>query len=601
MRKIFNRLLLISAAVGLIALVGCGGFPTDQIGAAETGIDDLEGTVVPHDLAVMVRSGSPRADLEALFSEAGATVREELPALSAYLVGFDPALRDQVRATLIASVLVEGVLDNKLYDAQKVPDDASYSDQWHLPAIGAPAAWDITTGSEEVLIAVVDTGVDPDHPDLSDKLTVGVSVYDQTDNSRDLNGHGTSVAGVAAAAADNRQGVASVAWANPILPVRVTSERGRTSSWILAAGIREAVSRGAKIVNVSFAPLQEDALVLGQARLARLAGSLVVISSGNTGEEAEGDADDAVIFVGAVDRSDRLAPFSTYGDFVDLTAPGMSILTTKLDGGYGTSFGTSFAAPVVSGVAALLWSVNPSLRPVTVKEILMDTAKDLGSPGRDSSFGEGRVDAQAAVARAREIVEVDDIDAPSVSITAPADGSTVRTDFALIVDADDDYDVADVTLSIDGTVLADDAVPPYAFVLAPSRYASGQHLIKAAATDTSGNSAEHTIVLSFSGPADAERPSVTITNPADGDSVRGLVTVLANVRDNEALESADVLVDGELISTIPLSFSETTARIAYNWNTLDVNLTAGQHDLTIRVSDAAGNQATATVRVNVRK
>ncbi|MCH8807655.1 MAG: S8 family serine peptidase, partial [Planctomycetes bacterium] len=349
--------------------------------------------------------------------------------------------------------------------------------------------------------------------------------------------------------------------------------------------------------NVSFAPLQADTLVLRQAELARLAGALVVFPTGNTGLEASGPGSDAALFVGAVDQDGVLAPFSTFGSFVDIAAPGVSIYTTRKDGQFGRSSGSSFAAPVVSGVAALVWSVNPDLRPATVRGILLSTATDLGTAGDDVRFGAGQVNALAAVQLAQVIEEQQDERAPTVAIRRPADGASVSGTINIEVEVTDDSDLADVTLALDGAALAIDASAPYTFILNTARYARGTHVLTVTATDVFGNAADLRISLSFDSDEDTQAPGVTMESPAAGGTVRGVITILAEATDDRALSRGEVLIDSKLAATVELAGVRAT--ITHSWDTTTV--TAGSHTITVRVFDTSGNANSASVAVTVQR
>lgn len=580
---------------GAVLQMGCDGAAT-----ATAGLETQETSrneIVPDELIVTVLPGADPNDLDELFNSAGATVRERLDQLSVILLGVDPDLRDEAATTLSDSPLVEDVYDNRVIDLEITPNDPIYPIQWHLAAIEAPRAWGITTGSEQILVAVVDTGVDREHPDLATKLRPGGNTYDGSADWSDTNGHGTEVAGIIGAAADSQAGVASVAWKNPMIPIRATGADEAATSWSLAAGIALAVNEGAKVINVSFAPLQADTLVLRQAELARLAGALVVFPTGNTGLEASGPGSDAALFVGAVDQDGVLAPFSTFGSFVDIAAPGVSIYTTRKDGQFGRSSGSSFAAPVVSGVAALVWSVNPDLRPATVRGILLSTATDLGTAGDDVRFGAGQVNALAAVQLAQVIEEQQDERAPTVAIRRPADGASVSGTINIEVEVTDDSDLADVTLALDGATLAIDASAPYTFILNTARYARGTHVLTATATDVFGNAADFRISLSFDSDEDTQAPGVTMESPPAGGTVRGVITILAEATDDRALSRGEVLIDSKLAATVELA--GVGATITHSWDTTTV--TEGSHTITVRVFDTSGNANSASVAVTVQR
>ena len=221
---------------------------------------------------------------------------------------------------------------------------------------------------------------------------------------QDDNGHGTHVAGIAAAATNNGIGVAGVAWGAQIMPVKVLDEYG--SGWLsdVAAGIVYASDQGAKIINVSLGgSTLSQTLCDAVAYASQTTGALVVAAAGNTGGAVLYPAAcDHVLAVAATDRADQRAYFSNLGPQVDLAAPGVDIYSTWYQSGlqasgYFTKSGTSMATPQVAGVAALVWSRWPTWTPDQVAQRLLDTALDLGEPGWDAYTGWGRLDAAAAV------------------------------------------------------------------------------------------------------------------------------------------------------------------------------------------------------------
>ncbi len=586
-------------ATGLVLAVmatGCGVVGEDVLSDNPGGEEQLE--IVPDEMIVLINPGTEPAEKAALFEEAGVTEIDNLDALSASLVSLDPDSRESVRAAFDASDVVEESVDNEILEESRTPGDPLFDDQWHHELIGSEDAWNFTTGDEDIIVAVLDSGVDDDHEDLEDNLAGGESLIEGVD-SDDSRGHGTAVAGIIGAMPNNRTGGTGMAWNCTLLPIRVSNDKGQTTSWDLALGIALAAERGAKVINISFAPLHNNALVLRQARQARLDNRLVIISSGNTGKRSTAKDDDLIenaLFVSAISSSERLSFFSTTGNHVDLSAPGQSITTTDLDDEYDSVSGTSFAAPVVSGVAALIWSLQPDLRVITVQDILLDTAVDLGEKGRDDDFGEGRVDAAAALAMADEIVEEDDDTRPTVEITSPSDGARVGKSTKIRVTAKDNVDVADVTLYVDGVALATDVSPRYQFYLNATRYDAGEHVISAVATDTSGNTRTDEITLEFTRDSgDSSRPSVQLVQPGSGDTVRGVITVLAEASDNKNLASAELLVDGKSVDEV--NISGTQAAVAINWNTTSVS--DGSHEVSIRITDTSGNTRSDSVTVSV--
>ena len=287
--------------------------------------------------------------------------------------------------------------DSLLKPQQISPNDPLYP-AWYLEKIEAPNAWTITTGSSNVVIAVLDTGVDGTHPDLAAKLVPGWNIYNNNDDTRDVYGHGTPVAGVAGASSNNGIGVASVAWGCGLMPVRVSDFSGMAPASTIASGLSWAADHGARIANISYY-VTGNKTISSAAKYFQSKGGVVVAGAGNYGTTETIQDDPYIVTVGATDPQDVIYYYSNRGNNLDLVAPGNNT-TTLIGGLYGAGGGTSFAAPVVSGVAALMFSVNPSLTPTDVVDLLKANADDLGPVGWDITYGSGRVNAARAVAAA---------------------------------------------------------------------------------------------------------------------------------------------------------------------------------------------------------
>ncbi len=316
---------------------------------------------------------------------------------------------------------------------ERVPNDTQYGGQWHLPLIGAPTAWDTTYGSPGVLVAVLDDGVDIRHPDLAANISVngGEIAGDGIDNDHngfidDIYGwnfaennnnvmpddpktdiHGTEVAGLIASRVDNAMGVAGVAGQVHILPEKVVGN-GTLTSLNLAKAAAYAVSRGAKIItnSTNIDTLVNDPVFSAAVDFAYDHGVLWINSAGNANmADPPRVAFEQMILVAATDSTDHKESYSNYGSGIDISAPGgdanNGLLTTVpvAAGSYGLAYGTSMAAPIVAGVAALIWSANPGFTRDQVASRLMATADDLNilNPAYEDQLGSGRVDAGAAV------------------------------------------------------------------------------------------------------------------------------------------------------------------------------------------------------------
>ncbi|WP_299027871.1 peptidase S8 [uncultured Thermanaerothrix sp.] len=264
---------------------------------------------------------------------------------------------------------IEYAEPNHVYRALDfIPNDPFWRDQWALPKIQLPQAWEISQGQSDRVIAVLDTGVDYRHPDLKDKVLHGgrnfVNNNDDSD-AMDDQGHGTHVAGIAAAATNNEVGVAGVCPQCQILPIKVLDSQGTGNATTVAQGIEYAVEQGARIVNLSLGGPNCSETLAQAINGAFNRGVLIIAASGNNGSKISMSypaRSPRVVSVGAVDQYDVEAQFSQRDETLDLLAPGVDIYSTVINSGYMLSSGTSMAAPHVAGVAGLLWSQNPGWR-----------------------------------------------------------------------------------------------------------------------------------------------------------------------------------------------------------------------------------------------
>ena len=308
--------------------------------------------------------------------------------------------------------------------------------------------------------------------------------------------------------------------------------------------------------------------------------------------------------MGAVDAADVIASFSNRGRFLDLVAPGTAIRSTRLGGDYGVKSGTSFAAPIVAGVAALAWSANPELRPVSIQAALIDTAIDLGQGGKDTVYGHGRIDAAAAVEQALATRYAEDTTPPSLDITRPASGAALSGRFLVVVAADDAPSfggIADVVLSIDGVPFATDVRAPYRFVIDTSAFAATEHELQAVATDLSGNASSVAaisvtfFISSTTGSTDS-LTTIAFTSPAAGASVSGTITIRATVSDEDGLATVEWLIDGAPVFATAVSGEQSG--VSFSWRTAGYE--SGSHVVTIIATDAGGNQTRSDLSLMVR-
>ena len=284
-----------------------------------------------------------------------------------------------------------------------IPSDPYFDRQYGLEAVKAPEAWDYSTGSNLVTLAVIDTGVDLDHPDLAAKIVSGVDIANGDQIPNDDHGHGTYVAGVAAAVSNNGLGVAGVSWGARLMPVKVLDQAGNGSYADLAAGIIWAVDHGAQVINLSLGGYSPSQVLLDAVEFADQQGVIQVAAAGNTGSGSilYPARYAQVLAVGATNELDQRAPYSNYGPEIVLVAPGTGIYTTALGGGYGGNTGTSMAVPYVSGLASLLVGMPRPYSPAQIAYEMESTALDLGPTGRDAYYGYGLIQMDDALELAR--------------------------------------------------------------------------------------------------------------------------------------------------------------------------------------------------------
>ena len=386
----------------------------------------------------------------------------------------DPQLRARLETLLAIKSLgrdpqIEYAEPNYKVRAMAVPNDAGYPFQWHYPLIDLPAAWDTTAGSPEVVVAVIDTGILSNHPDLRGQWVDGYDFVRSADSAGDGDGidpdpedlggdrggasgsfHGTHVSGTVAAVGNNGIGVVGVAYNSRVMPLRALGAGGEGTTYDVDQAIRFAAGlandsgtvpeRRADIINLSLggAPFSQSSQEL--YRKVRAAGITIVASAGNeaSSQPSYPASYDGVISVAAVDAQRQRASYSNTGNSIDVAAPGGNnsvdlngdgypdgVLSTGGLGnagefGYTFLSGTSMAAPHVSGVLALMKAVNPGLSPADIDALLIrgELSDDLGVPGRDNEYGYGLINAQRAVLAALEAGGATPAENPLLSASA---------------------------------------------------------------------------------------------------------------------------------------------------------------------------------------
>lgn len=289
----------------------------------------------------------------------------------------------------------DNVSNDPMLEEANIPNDLLFSQyQWNLPAIETNRGWNLSKGSENVIIAVVDTGVDIDHTDLNGQLVSGYNVIDPKKAPKDDVGHGTHVSGIIGALVNNEEGVAGISWYNKIMPVKALDSSGSGTTYAVAEGVIWATDHGAKVINMSLGNYADSQFLHDAIKYAYDRDVLLVAASGNDNTERPGypAAYPEVLAVGATNKDMSRAEYSNYGDYIDVTAPGTNIASTYPGNQYAALSGTSMASPHVAAMAGLIRSLNPDLTNREVMDLMISQAVDLGVKGKDKYFGNGQVD-----------------------------------------------------------------------------------------------------------------------------------------------------------------------------------------------------------------
>ncbi|MEJ5239959.1 MAG: S8 family peptidase [Anaerolineales bacterium] len=375
-----------------------------------TPLPDAE-AFIPGELIIGLEAGH---SVSALALPTEARPLKETPTLrklNAAVVQVPPGREEAYLRQLRSLPGVRFVERNGIVRADLIPNDPLWSSQYGPSHVQAPAAWDTTTGSPSVILAIVDSGIDPDHPEFAGRILPGYDFLEGDPIPQDECGHGTHVAGIAAAGGNNSEGIAGIAWNVKILPIRVLGADCNGTFVSVAEGIIGAVERGAKVINLSIGSASNSRLLQEATFYAYTRGAALIAAAGNTNSSVVYPAKyDWVLAVGATDNTDTRTSFSNYGPELDLMAPGKDILSTfptysdflyhDLLGkspNYDTLSGTSMAAPHVAGAAALLASLPGFDTPDKIYQALTQTALDLDAPGRDDYTGYGLLQIDAAL------------------------------------------------------------------------------------------------------------------------------------------------------------------------------------------------------------
>ncbi len=544
---------------------------------------DEQDRFVPGRVLVKFRANIGLDHARQIVAALGARDADEIPQINLFVLDL-PAQADEVA---LANVLKQrpevefAELDHIVRPADVLPNDPWFANwEGHLRRIQAPTAWATTVGSSNVVIAILDTGVDASHEDLAGKIVPGWNTYNNNSSTADVSGHGTAVAGTAAATSNNGLGVASVCWSCRLMPIRVSDTTGYATYSAIASGLTWAADHGARVANISYI-VSDSSAVTSAAQYFQGKGGVVTSSAGNYSTFSNSADNPYILTVSATDYFDVIYSYSNTGKNIDVAAPGDSF-STQMGGGYVSTGGTSYSAPIVAGVAALVMSVNPQLSGDQVQNIVKQSSDDLGAAGWDPIYGSGRVNAARAVSMAAGGGTTIDTIPPTIGFVYPNNGMDVSGVLTIQISANDNTGVSAVSFSVDGSSIGSTAVSPYTFQWDSRLVANGSHTFSARASDPVGNSSTISITVNVSNPiVDTTPPSITISSPTNGSKVSVNVPVYVNASDNTNVVRVELYADGVLVS------ASNSAPFTTKWNTKKI--AAGAHTLQCRAYDAVGN------------
>ncbi|OGC36752.1 hypothetical protein A3J90_07590, partial [candidate division WOR-1 bacterium RIFOXYC2_FULL_37_10] len=495
---------------------------------------------------------------------------------------------------------VEYAEPNYIIKAFIAPNDSYYSGyQWNMKKIEAETAWNIETGEANTIVAVIDTGIDYNHEDLAGKIILGYDFINNDDNPIDDDGHGTHVAGVIGAITNNNKGVAGLNWNCKILAVKIMDSNGSGYIETAAAGINYAANNGANVINMSFGVdadlknLLQDAVADAYTK-----GCVLVAAAGNENSSKENYPaayQDYVIAVAATDQNDLRSswgvPASNYGTWIDVCAPGTDIASTWLNNNYVLSDGTSMAAPHVSGLAALIFSQNPSISNENIRTQIENSCVNIDNlnPSYAGLLGHGRINTALAIGL------------PIIEISSPKNSSYVSGTIAI-------QGTATSTNFLDYTVQIGYGTSPSTFetictgeheiingsfgTFDTTQKPDGIYTLKVVVRIKTLLTSEITTTINI----DNTPPQVTITSPKEGEIIKELVTIEGEVKD--ANFSYYTLSSAKNSNFVIISASSTQSAnsILGYWNTKGME---GIYNLKLTGVDLAGKENSQTISIDI--
>ncbi|MBI5701244.1 S8 family serine peptidase [Candidatus Saganbacteria bacterium] len=500
---------------------------------------------------------------------------------------------------------IEYAEPNYIYHAFLTPNDQYFSLQYGLAKISCEAGWDATTGTSEVIVGIVDTGVNYNHADLAGKIILGYDYSNSDSDPMDDNGHGTHLAGIIGASTNNSVGIAGVNWNVKILAVKSLDSGGSGTSLGVARGINYAANNSAEVVNMSFGQPVDDATIKDSIISAYGKGCVLVAAAGNDDvntPEYPAAYNDYVIAVGSTDQNDAKSEWGTnpntgalqgsnYGTWVDVCAPGTLIWSTWHTGSYLQKNGTSMATPHVAALASLILSQDQTFTQSEVRSRIENSCDNIDSanPSYVGLLGRGRIN----VAKALGL--------PIAKITSPSSASYVSGTIEVSGSATSaillNYEVQVGTgypATLYQTLAAGtSAISQGTLCSFNTKIKSdGIHTLKLICRSTNALTSETTTKITI----DNTGPIAVITSPADSAVVSGTVEIIGTASDtNLAYYALSYAKDSDYTQITSSATSVASSTLGL-WNTKGLS---GPYKLKLAAEDAAGHQTTKVINLEI--
>ncbi|MFC1496566.1 S8 family serine peptidase [Candidatus Margulisiibacteriota bacterium] len=486
------------------------------------------------------------------------------------------------------------------------PNDTSYSNQWAPARIGLEDVWDVTQGSSNITIAVIDTGVDYDHEDLSGKVILGRDYVNGDNDPEDDDGHGTHVAGIAAAIGNNSTGMAGIDWGAKILVIKVLDAIGSGSIENVALGIRYAADNGADVINLSLGDYTNYPALENAIDYADALGVIIVAAAGNDGRSTPmyPAAYSNVLAVASTDADDVRSVWnglqsSNYGSWINIAAPGGKGNSSNIDNIYSTyrsntyifDGGTSMAAPHIAGVVSLILNLKPALTRAQVFDRIESTAVDIDAlnPGYDGLLGAGRINAAAALPPIAVISSPATSEVIAGTTTISGTARAVNLSSYTLAIGSGAIPASYTTITTGATQINSGTLSSYT----TTGQADGTYTLKLTVEDTIPETAEVTTTFII----DNTNPTSSITYPANQATLTDSITIQGTAADtNINYFILEYSSDGTTFNKIDSSGQSITAADLLTWNTAGLS---GPYTLRLTTVDRAGNSSTDSVAVTI--